>query len=338
MRRCISLPLVGILLTMTGCPAIENAGVEHNNVCIDLSPDGKTVVFSSADGDLYLFDIASKLAARLTATDRTEGHPSFSPDGTHVAFSAHADERAPSHVFVLNLSDLTTTQITQDPERSDILPRFRPDGEHIIFARAYRHRPYSLGGWTWDKWDVCEVAADGGGLSRLTTENYYQLGRIVPRADGSLIYAADTMGNADEPRAALYSVSPGRPPTRLIPKAGPIDASVNAWASDPMIGPDDTSIVYCSDRTKPFWYDICVQAEDGQCSCLVGDKSRYNRYPDFFPDRQRILFLAGMHFNAGNRPIYSLWQVTLEGQTKEIAPSTLFTSPNRWLAEEGAER
>src|SRR5690606_32585449 len=56
----------------------------------------------------------------------------------------------------------------------------------------------------------------------------------------------------------------------------------------------------------------------------------YNRYPDFFPDGDRILFLAGMDWNAGSRPIYSLWEVSLAGATTEIASSDLFTNPANW--------
>ena len=77
-----------------GCPSVENAGVEHNNVCIDLSPDGKTLVFSSADGDLYLYDIATSTATRLTETDRIESYPSFSPDGKRIAFAATENDSA----------------------------------------------------------------------------------------------------------------------------------------------------------------------------------------------------------------------------------------------------
>lgn len=180
------------LAMLIGCPSIENAGVEHANVCIDLSPDGQTVVFSSADGDLYLFDISKSTATRLTHTERIESYPSFSPDGKQIAFAATENESTPSRVYLLDLNDLSTACVTESTEQSDILPRFTPDGKRIVFARAYRHRPYSPGGWTWDKWEVCSIGSDGSGLSRLTNEGYYQLYRIVPREDGTFVYAADS--------------------------------------------------------------------------------------------------------------------------------------------------
>ncbi|TWU11029.1 DPP IV N-terminal domain-containing protein [Allorhodopirellula heiligendammensis] len=335
MHRCVTVIAIVSLVLMLGCPSVENAGVEHNNVCIDLSPDGDTLVFASADGDLYLFDIAESIATRLTATDRIESYPSFSPDGTQIVFAATEDEMAPSRIYIRDLGDHSIIAVTEDNEQSDILPRFTPDGKRIVFARAYRHRPYSLGGWTWDMWDVCSIGTDGAGFARLTEEGYYQLYRIVPRADGDFVYAADRIGL--ENPAALYTVSPNNQPTQLIPKAGTNNTDVHAWVSDPMVGPDGKTLTFCSDFTKPFWYDVCIKMGDAKSQGLVGSKSRYNRYPDFFPSGERIVFLAGTEFNAGNRAIYSLWEVSLSGQTKELATSDLFTNPTNWLAPKRAE-
>ncbi len=337
MNRCLALIVVVAWPMIVGCPFSDTSFVEHGNVCIDLSPDGQTVVFSCAHGDLYLFDIATKVATRLTETERTESYPSFSPDGKYIVFAASDGETAAYRIFVLDLSDLTVEQLTNEPNVSDILPRYTPDGKKIVFARAHRHRPYSLGGWTWDKWDACEVETDGTRFLRLTNENYYSMYRIIPRGDGSIIYAANLMGVDDAPRAALYSATVKAKPHRLIPKSSERNADVHAWASDPMVASDGVTLAYCSDRQRPFWYDVCVATDGGEVQCLVGSKSRYNRYPDFFPDDNRILFLAGTEFNAGSRAIYSLWEVSLTGKTNEIASSDLFTNPTRWLAENKAE-
>jgi Tol biopolymer transport system component len=49
--------------------------------------DGHDLVAS----DLYLYELAAARTTRLTATDAViERRPSFSPDGTHVAFDDNA--------------------------------------------------------------------------------------------------------------------------------------------------------------------------------------------------------------------------------------------------------
>ena len=39
------------------------------------------------------------------------------------------------------------------------------------------------------------------------------------------------------------------------------------------------------------------------------------------------LFLAGTKFGNGNRPIFSLWEVSVDGASREIASDELFTDP-----------
>ena len=87
----IFLQSIAIVFTaaLLGCnqePVVEdvNVSAEHGNVSIDWSPDGTTVVFSSADGDLYLFNIESESVTRLTSTDAIESVPSYSPDGKSI--------------------------------------------------------------------------------------------------------------------------------------------------------------------------------------------------------------------------------------------------------------
>jgi Tol biopolymer transport system component len=337
MIRYIIVIVAAAFPLIAGCPSGKNANVEHGNVSIDLSPDGTSVVFSSADGDLYIFDLTKKTASRLTGTIRIESYPSFSPDGNRIVFSASNGNTKPYHICLLDLSTLKVEQLTSGEGTSDILPRFRPDGRQIVFARAYRHRPYSLGGWTWDQWDACEISDDGNGFLRLTNDSYYQMYRIVPRSDRSIIYAADLLGVDDAPRAALFSADSSGKTQRLIPSKSEQNSDVHAWASDPMIAPDETTLTFCSDRQQRFWYDVCITDAENRHKFLVGNRSRYNRYPDFFPDGKRIVFLAGTEFNAGSRALYSLWEVSLDGSTRVIETSDLFTNPTHWLPGEKAE-
>ena len=311
---------IAVLLTLTLLGCVEGSGTEHGNVSIDVSPDGKTVVFSSADGDLFLFNIKSKSVTRLTSTDATESVPAFAPDGKSIVYSASKDSTLSGSIFRMVLASLATTKLTDEDEQSDFLPRYSPDGKTIVFGRAYRNRPYSMGGTIWDNWDVCEMDADGKNVKRLTTENYYQLYRMVPKSDGSIVYSAGT-------DAIPYAITNGDRKVEQISPDSDAETKPHAWASDIMISPDESTMVFASDRMRAFWYDVCISTDGNNATGLVGEKSRYNRYPDFTPDGERVIFMAGTNFGNGNRPIFSLWEVSKTGNAREIATDQLFTDP-----------
>ena len=82
-----------------------------------------------------------------------------------------------------------------------------------------------------------------------------------------------------------------------------------------------------------FRYDVLVMNRDGSGTRPLGVTgiSRYNKSPIFTPNGRTILFLAGTETGAGNRPIFSLWQVDVDGKnSRRIADSGLFTDPLRW--------
>ena len=324
MRTILQKAIIVFALALLGCD--EKSGVEHGNVSIDLSPDGAAVVFSSADGDLFLFTIETESVIRLTKTDAIESVPSFSPDGKSIVYAAVEQANSSSNICTLNLTNNVSSQLTRETKQSDFLPHYSPDGKKIVFGRAYRNRPYSMGGTTWDNWDVCEMDAKGDNVKRLTNENYYKLSRMIPKADGSIIYSAGV-------KMSLYTLSKSGQVIRTFPESDREDTKANAWASDVMISPDESKIAFTSDRTRAFWYDVCVSADGKHVNGLIGNKSRYNRYPDFSPDGQRIIFMAGTKFNNGSRAIFSLWEVSTSGKSREIASDDLFTDPLNYNKE-----
>ena len=142
--------------------------VEHGTVGFDVSPDGKEIVFPSPDGDLFILNLESQKVRRLTDTDSEETSPAFSPDGATVVYAAKPKTAKGSMIFSIAPDGANVKQLTDDPEASDVRPAYSRDGSRIVFARAHRHRPYSMGGWTWDDWDVYIMDADGGNLTRVT--------------------------------------------------------------------------------------------------------------------------------------------------------------------------
>lgn len=78
------------------------------------SPTGDTLLLE-ADDDLFLLEVASKKLRRLTRSEGEEQHPTFSEDGTRIAFSRAGD------LYVLALDGGREIRITEDGSEDEIV-------------------------------------------------------------------------------------------------------------------------------------------------------------------------------------------------------------------------
>jgi DNA-binding winged helix-turn-helix (wHTH) protein len=70
----------------------------------------------------------------LTTYPGIELNPTFSPDGTQVAFSWNGERQGNFDIYVKLIDRSDATRLTADPA-SDSFPAWSPDGRHIAFVR-----------------------------------------------------------------------------------------------------------------------------------------------------------------------------------------------------------
>jgi len=114
------------------------------------SPDGTRIAFTSSRGttprtkgpEVYVMEPSpegpSNEPVRLTATRSGNSAPSWSPDGTKIAFESGRD-RPRSHdftpeIYTMNADGTGQTRLTQKGRYSD--PVWSPDGKRLAFSRA----------------------------------------------------------------------------------------------------------------------------------------------------------------------------------------------------------
>ncbi|HEX6342310.1 hypothetical protein [Umezawaea sp.] len=103
----------------------------HDAAHPQLSPDLRTVVFGSR-GDLWLVGVDGGEPRRLTDTDSDESWPTFSPDGTQVAFSGDRD--GDREVYRMPVAGGAVTRVTDEPNGDAGEPAWNPVDGRIAYT------------------------------------------------------------------------------------------------------------------------------------------------------------------------------------------------------------
>jgi TolB protein len=205
------------------------------------SPDGRYIALDTVQSgrrNVGLIGLDGSGPALLTHGE-WEYDPAYSPDGNSIAFcGAVADN--PNQIFVMDATGGSHWRIT-NARYEDSSPSFSPDGTKIAFIRSYRHRPYSMGGWTWDDMDVCVMNAGGSGLRRLTSQTFYSANSPHFSPDGHrIVFRGCPAGNTGW---HIYLVEAATGTIHQLTSGAPEDF-------DPSFSPDGKRIVFASRRAS----------------------------------------------------------------------------------------
>jgi len=209
---------------------------------IEISPDGKMVVWS-AKKKLWLASVDGKQQAKELATVRgSSAEPKWSPDGKHIAFVSERDGH--SLIAIYDFGGASIRYVAPSVDK-DSMPRWSPDGKSLVFVRTpgnehklplipVRARPWSL--W---------IADSGTRNGHLLWRSGDKMDDSLPglTEDGSLKFAGDRIVYSSEQdgRNHLYSIAAGGgQPTLLTP--GDFDVE------DVFLSADNTSIIYSSNQ------------------------------------------------------------------------------------------
>jgi Tol biopolymer transport system component len=280
-----------------------------------LSPDGKQVTFTWSDesadnSDLYVRLVDSGQQLRLTDTPEDEFGPTWSPDGTRIAFLRHVEDESGNPVdgiFVISSLGgperlLTTTRTHEyglswgpDGEQLAIVDKDVPEGPNGIFL-------FSLE--SGEKWRLTAPPAD------------YLTGALEPRFSpdgGTLAFVRQRVVSQSD----IYLVPVrGGEPRRLT--FGNHNTAGLDWT------PDGESILFSSSRSPRggFWSLWRISASGGEPQPV--EVSGQGIYPTLSREGNRLAYVK-LDWK------WDIWRVGGPSATEEEKTSTDRFIASTWL-------
>ena len=100
---------------------------------LDVSPDGKTIVFELI-GDIYTLPIEGGKAKLIDGGMAFDSQPRFSPDGQWIALLS--DREGSENVWIMKADGTGAKQVSKDPNNEFASPSWDPSGKYIYVSKT----------------------------------------------------------------------------------------------------------------------------------------------------------------------------------------------------------
>lgn len=157
-------------LPLEGTRTVSFTTDEGSWMSLDVSPDGKTVIFDLL-GDLYTIPISGGEAKRITDGMAFDSQPRYAPDGAKIVFIS--DRGGDENLWIANAGGTEPKSLTKGKSNVFRSPEYTPDGKYVVVSKATPGTPPSTHLWMYH--------VDGGSGVKLTgnsqdNRNLYAMG------------------------------------------------------------------------------------------------------------------------------------------------------------------
>jgi Tol biopolymer transport system component len=235
-------------------------GGGHGQIAFESIRDGSN--------DIYVVDVETNAAQRLTNSPAADYSPSWSADGSRIAFQSDRDGNF--EIYSMDADGSNLRRLTIEPG-NDAYPSWSPDGTQIAFQsdRDGTNQIYVM-------------SADGSNVRRLT---------IAPPGDKQFpLWSPDGSQLVFTYGGQIYVMNSDGSNVRLLYFAGEFAAAfAGGWS------PDGLQIVFSIDVGGAS--EIFVMNADGSNSHALTNNQTDNASPVWSPDGSQIAFQSFMNGN-----------------------------------------
>ncbi|MDT0689166.1 amidohydrolase family protein [Salegentibacter sp. F188] len=286
---------------------------------LDVSPDGKTIVFDLL-GDIYSMPITGGKATALRTGMAYEVQPRFSPDGSRISFTS--DAGGGDNIWVMQKNGSDAQQITEEDFRLLNNAVWTADGNSII-ARKHFTSGRSLGAG--EMWQY--HLAGKGGIQLTERKNDQQdVNEPSISPDGRYLYYSEDMypgGNFQynkDPNKQIYVIK------RYDFETGENTTITGGpgGAARPQVSPDGSKLAFVKRvRTKSVLYihDLETGQEWPVYDQLSKDQQEawaiFGVYPGFswMPNNKELVFWSEGGIKKANIDTYEVEDIPFEVNT-----------------------
>ncbi|HEX8072836.1 MAG TPA: S8 family serine peptidase [Pyrinomonadaceae bacterium] len=243
---------------------------------------GQPIAFTraAADGnDVFIINPDGSGAVNLTNSPGDDRAPTWSADGTRLAFTTFRTGNGLGHVAVVDANGGNLRVIEHNFGASETAPVWSPDGASIAYVSTYTATGVA---------NVAVMSADGSPGPRTNLTGYAYAPTWSADSTRLAFALASSQGrNADIyvlPVAQLFAF-----PTQLT--NNPADDTAPAWS------PDGTKIAFASNRDDAS-YEIYVMNADGSNVRRLTNSPGADLAPAWSPDGSQLIFSSARDGNA----------------------------------------
>jgi Tol biopolymer transport system component/imidazolonepropionase-like amidohydrolase len=238
-------------LVLDKASTVEFTTDEGTWMSLDVSPDGRTIVFDLL-GDLYTLPVEGGTAKRVIGGMSFESQPKFSPDGKSIAFVS--DRSGVENLWIADVDGSNPRPVSKDrptfgPPQEMCSPSWTPDGKYLLVSKL-RAPDRTFGVFLYDRNGGTGVRVGSapppppqpGDNETPARPSPNRLGAVAA-PDGRFIYYSERMGRFSyNVRFPLWQIH------RFDRDTGEAATITNAQGSAirPLLSPDGTLLVYAT--------------------------------------------------------------------------------------------